>query len=144
MRASDENYFFWSTSILEEGSPQSLLFKQIPQPTFPPKTHLGKAHVADCDIDYSVDPARSESFYAEVRKYWPGLRDGTLEPDYSGCRPKICGPGEAAADFVVWAGREHDPELRGLVNLFGIESPGLTSALAIAELAYAGLDLKER
>jgi L-2-hydroxyglutarate oxidase LhgO len=82
-------------------------------------------------IDYTVDPARADSFYAEVRRYWPGLPDGALAPSYSGVRPKIYGPGEKAPDFRI-----EGPELHGvpgLVNLFGIESPGLTSALAIAE-----------
>lgn len=82
-------------------------------------------------IDYAVDPARAQSFYAEVRRYWPGLPDGALAPSYSGVRPKIHGPHEPAPDF-----RLDGPERHGvprLVNLFGIESPGLTSALAIAE-----------
>lgn len=82
-------------------------------------------------VDYRVDPKRSDSFYDAVRRYWPGLPDGAITPDYSGCRPKLTGPGEAAADFRI-----DGPELHGvdgLVNLFGIESPGLTSSLAIAE-----------
>jgi L-2-hydroxyglutarate oxidase LhgO len=81
--------------------------------------------------DLQVDPARGERFYAEVRKYWPGLVDGALQPGYAGIRPKISGPGEPAADFMIQGPREHG--VSGLVNLFGIESPGLTSALAIAE-----------
>jgi L-2-hydroxyglutarate oxidase LhgO len=83
------------------------------------------------EVDYTVDPRRSESFYAAIRTYWPDLKDGTLAPDYSGCRPKLSGPGEPAQDFRI-----DGPELlglSGLVNLFGIESPGLTSSLAIAE-----------
>ena len=82
-------------------------------------------------IDYTVDPERARGFYAEVRRYWPGLPDGAITPDYSGCRPKLSGPGEPAADFRI-----DGPELHGvagLVNLLGIESPGLTSSLAIAE-----------
>lgn len=82
-------------------------------------------------IDYRVDPARLQGFYAEVRRYWPGLPDGALVPGYSGVRPKIYGPGEAAPDFRIDGPAVHG--VRGLVHLFGIESPGLTSALALAE-----------
>jgi L-2-hydroxyglutarate oxidase LhgO len=82
-------------------------------------------------IDYAVDPKRAESFYSEVRRYWPGLPEGALQPSYSGVRPKIYGPGEPAPDFRVDGPGQHG--IAGLVNLFGIESPGLTSALAIAE-----------
>jgi L-2-hydroxyglutarate oxidase LhgO len=80
---------------------------------------------------YEVDPRRAESFYASIRRYWPGLPDGALVADYSGIRPKLTGPGEPAADFVIDGPAEHG--LPGLVHLFGIESPGLTSALSIAE-----------
>lgn len=83
------------------------------------------------EIDYRVDPARAEGFYAEVRRYWPGLPDGALAPSYSGVRPKIHGPHEKAPDFRIDGPALHG--VPGLVNLFGIESPGLTSALAIAE-----------
>lgn len=83
------------------------------------------------DIDYTVDPRRADGFYAEVRRYWPGLPDGALQPSYSGVRPKIHGPGEPAPDFRIDGPQLHG--VQGLVNLFGIESPGLTSALAIAE-----------
>jgi L-2-hydroxyglutarate oxidase LhgO len=86
-------------------------------------------------IDYTVDPRRAESFYAEVRRYWPELPDGALQPSYSGVRPKIYGPGQAAPDFRIDGPSHHG--FRGLVNLFGIESPGLTSALAIAEFVQA-------
>lgn len=82
-------------------------------------------------IDYSVDPRRAERFYAAVRRYWPGLRDGALIPGYAGIRPKITPPGEPAADFVIQGAREHG--VAGLVNLFAIESPGLTASLALAE-----------
>lgn len=85
------------------------------------------------EIDYRVDPARADGFYAEVRRYWPGLPDGALAPSYSGVRPKIHGPHEKAPDFRIDGPGLHG--VPGLVNLFGIESPGLTSALAIAELA---------
>jgi L-2-hydroxyglutarate oxidase LhgO len=81
-------------------------------------------------LDYEVDPARSQSFYASIRRYWPGLPDGALVPDYAGIRPKLTGPGEKPADFVIEGPEEHG--LRRLVSLFGIESPGLTSALSIA------------
>jgi L-2-hydroxyglutarate oxidase LhgO len=82
-------------------------------------------------IDYTVDPLRSERFYTVIRRYWPGLPDGVLEPDFAGVRPKISGKGAPAADFVVQGPREH--RVPGLVNLFGIESPGLTAALALAD-----------
>ena len=82
------------------------------------------------DLDYRVDPARGASFYASIRRYWPGLPDGALVPDYAGIRPKLTGPGETPADFVIDGPAEHG--LRGLVQLFGIESPGLTAALSIA------------
>ena len=80
-------------------------------------------------IDYAVDPARAERFYAEIRKYWPGLANGALTPAYSGVRPKTSAPG-ADADFVIQGPATHG--IPGLVNLFGIESPGLTSSLALA------------
>ena len=94
--------------------------------------------VAGADaIDYSVDPARAGAFYADVRRYWPGLPDGALHPAYSGVRPKIHGPGEPAPDFCVQGPREHG--VTGLVNLFGIESPGLTSCLALTDEVLARL-----
>lgn len=81
--------------------------------------------------DLVVDPARGDAFYAEVRKYWPELPDGALQPGYAGMRPKISGPDEPAADFRIDGPGVHG--LPGLVNLFGIESPGLTCCLAIAD-----------
>ncbi|MBS4036530.1 MAG: FAD-dependent oxidoreductase, partial [Hydrogenophaga sp.] len=81
--------------------------------------------------DLQVDPARGDAFYAEVRRYWPGLADGSLQPGYAGMRPKISGPGEPAADFLLQGPAVHG--VPGLVNLFGIESPGLTSSLAIGQ-----------
>ena len=81
--------------------------------------------------DLVVDPARGDAFYAEVRKYWPELQDGTLVPGYAGMRPKIQAPHEAAKDFLIQGPALHG--VPGLVNLFGIESPGLTSSLAIGE-----------
>ena len=84
----------------------------------------------DDPADLQVDPRRGDAFYAEVRKYWPGLADGSLQPGYAGMRPKINAPQEAAADFMIQGPAEHG--VPGLVNLLGIESPGLTSSLAIA------------
>lgn len=81
-------------------------------------------------IDYRVDPRRAEVFYHEVRRYWPDLPDGALQPAYAGIRPKLHGPGQPAADFVIQGPLAHG--VPGLVNLYGIESPGLTAALAIA------------
>lgn len=86
-------------------------------------------------IDYTVDPRRGAQFYAAIRKYWPGLPDGALQPGYAGIRPKISGPDEATADFRVDGPERHG--IVGLVNLFGIESPGMTSALAIADFVGA-------
>jgi L-2-hydroxyglutarate oxidase LhgO len=80
-------------------------------------------------IDYSVDPKRADSFYSAIRRYWPALADHALAPAYSGIRPKLGAPTEPAADFVIQGPREHG--VPGLVNLFGIESPGLTASLAI-------------
>ncbi len=85
--------------------------------------------------DYAVDPRRGDLFYAAIRVYWPGLKDGALEPSYSGIRPKISGPGEPAADFRIAGPRDHG--VSGVVALYGIESPGLTSSLAIAERVRA-------
>ncbi len=85
----------------------------------------------DSPDDLLVDPGRSVAFYAEVRKYWPGLKDGALQAGYAGIRPKLQGPGMPAGDFVIQGPNVHG--LSGLVNLFGIESPGLSSSLAIGE-----------
>ncbi len=82
-------------------------------------------------IDYRVHPARGERFYKAIRRYWPGLPDGALQPGYAGIRPKIVPPAVAVQDFVVQGPREHG--VASLINLFGIESPGLTSALALAD-----------
>jgi L-2-hydroxyglutarate oxidase LhgO len=107
------------------------------QARFGPDTQWLDGHVDADTLDYRVDPARGDAFYAEVRRYWPDLPDGALAPAYSGVRPKLHGPGEAAADFGVQGPREHG--IAGLVNLFGIESPGLTSCLALAEEVVARL-----
>jgi len=88
-------------------------------------------------IDYRVDAARAEGFYEQIRRYWPDLRDGALQSAYSGVRPKLGGPGSAAADFVVQGAATHG--VTGLVNLFGIESPGLTACLAIADEVLSSL-----
>lgn len=82
-------------------------------------------------IDYNVNPERAELFYASIRRYWPGLPDGSLSPDYAGIRPKIQAPHEPPHDFMIQGPELHG--VTGLWNLFGIESPGLTSSLAIAE-----------
>ena len=81
--------------------------------------------------DYDVDPGRAAGFYADIRRYWPGLKDGALEPDYAGIRPKLHGRDEPQPDFQIHQEAQHG--LAGLVALFGIESPGLTSSLAIGE-----------
>lgn len=88
-------------------------------------------------LNYEVDPRRADGFYASIRRYWPRLPEGALQPAYAGIRPKISGPGEPAADFIVQ--REDVHGVPGLVHLFGIESPGLTAALAIAEAVVDGL-----
>ncbi len=82
-------------------------------------------------IDYAVDPRRGEFFYAAIRTYWPELPDNVLQPAYAGIRPKIAHPGGSATDFLIQTEDNHG--VRGLVNLFGIESPGLTASLAVAE-----------
>ncbi|KAA0583777.1 NAD(P)/FAD-dependent oxidoreductase [Azospirillum sp. B21] len=88
-------------------------------------------------IDYAVDPVRADSFYGAVRAYWPGLPDHALVPAYSGVRPKLSGPGQPQADFLIQGPETHGVD--GLINLFGIESPGLTSCLAIADAVAAEL-----
>jgi L-2-hydroxyglutarate oxidase LhgO len=93
----------------------------------------------ESETDLVVNPARSGSFYAAIRAYWPDLPDGALQPDYSGIRPKLHGPGTPMPDFRV-----DGPEVHGvanLVNLLGIESPGLTASLALADLVAARLGL---
>ena len=82
-------------------------------------------------LDYTVDPARAQHFYEVIRRYWPGLPEDSLRPGYAGIRPKLSNPGGATTDFLIQGEEAHG--VRGLVNLYGIESPGLTAALAIAE-----------
>jgi L-2-hydroxyglutarate oxidase LhgO len=86
-------------------------------------------------LDYNVDATRAERFYPAIRTYWPGLPQGSLQPAYAGIRPKISGPGEPAADFRIEGPETHG--VRGVINLFGIESPGLTASLAIADRVVA-------
>jgi L-2-hydroxyglutarate oxidase LhgO len=81
--------------------------------------------------NYDVDASRADAFYRRIRDYWPGLPDRSLVPDYAGIRPKLTGPGEPAADFIIDGPAAHG--VPRLVQLFGIESPGLTSSLSIAE-----------
>jgi len=83
------------------------------------------------DVDYEVNAKRADKFYDAIRQYWPNLKDGNLQPDYAGIRPKITFNTDPHEDFVIQGPASHNIE--GLVNLFGIESPGLTSSLAIAE-----------
>lgn len=87
--------------------------------------------------DYSVDPARKPHFIEAIRRYWPGLDEAALVPDYAGIRPKIHGPDEAQPDFAILLEDAHG--MRGLAALFGIESPGLTSSMAIGEYVASGL-----
>lgn len=86
-------------------------------------------------LNYAVDPARARRFYDAIRRYWPGLPDGALHPGYAGIRPKLGGPESAATDFLIQGPEAHG--VRDLINLYGIESPGLTAALAIAERVAA-------
>ena len=90
-------------------------------------------------IDYRVDASRAAAFEADIRRYWPGLPDGALQPAYSGVRPKLQGPGEGARDFMLQGPAEHG--VAGLVNLYGIESPGLTASLALADEVLSRLAL---
>jgi L-2-hydroxyglutarate oxidase LhgO len=87
--------------------------------------------------NYDVDAGRAAAFYRRIRDYWPDLPDGSLVPDYAGIRPKLTGPGEPAADFMIDAPQDHG--LAGLVHLFGIESPGLTASLLLAQEVVAYL-----
>ena len=104
---------------------------------FPPEIGVLNAATGE-QKTYDVDPSRAASFYARIRTYWPGLPDGSLVPDYAGIRPKLTGPGEPAADFMIEGPAEHG--MAGLINLFGIESPGLTSSLPLADDVVSYLD----
>ncbi|MEO8151475.1 MAG: NAD(P)/FAD-dependent oxidoreductase [Rhizobacter sp.] len=101
------------------------------QARFGPDVEWLSDDAGDGQLDYTVDPSRAAGFYADVRRYWPGLPDGSLQPAYSGVRPKIHSRAEPAPDFRLDGPEAHGVE--GLVNLFGIESPGLTSCLALAD-----------
>jgi L-2-hydroxyglutarate oxidase LhgO len=113
------------------------------QARFGPDVEWLPPGTTEAELDHRVDPARHAAFERDIRRWWPGLPDGALQPAYSGVRPKISGPGEPAADFCVSAPFAHlgaalpaaggGHGLPGLINLFGIESPGLTSAMAVAE-----------
>jgi L-2-hydroxyglutarate oxidase LhgO len=85
-------------------------------------------------IDYRFNESSAQGFYASIRRYFPALADGALQPGYTGIRPKVSGPGEPVKDFVIQGASEHG--IPGLVNLYGIESPGLTSSLSIADHVY--------
>jgi L-2-hydroxyglutarate oxidase LhgO len=106
------------------------------QPRFGPDVEWLTARAPE-DIDYAVDPKRGDLFYGAIRRYWPDLADGALAPAYSGVRPKLQGPGQPAGDFVLQGPAAHG--IAGLMNLFGIESPGLTASLAIAAQVRARL-----
>jgi L-2-hydroxyglutarate oxidase LhgO len=93
------------------------------------------------DIDYRFDHSLEPAFYEAIRRYYPGLKDGALTPDYTGIRAKITGPGEPPADFVVHGVETHG--IPGLVNLFGIESPGLTSSMALADHVAALIGIQQ-
>jgi L-2-hydroxyglutarate oxidase LhgO len=101
------------------------------QARFGPDVEWLQSDAAGAALDFAVDPMRAAAFYEEIRRYWPALEDDALVPAYCGIRPKISGPGEPAADFRIDGPAAHG--VPGVVQLFGIESPGLTSALAIAE-----------
>ncbi|HEX3141229.1 MAG TPA: NAD(P)/FAD-dependent oxidoreductase [Rhizobacter sp.] len=109
------------------------------QARFGPDVEWLSDDVAEHPLDYVVDPSRATGFYADVRRYWPGLPDGALQPAYSGIRPKIHARDQPAPDFLIQGPREHG--VAGLVNLFGIESPGLTSSLALADEVLGRLGL---
>ena len=135
MRYAKGNYF-----SLSGKAPFSRLVYPIPEPG-----GLGVHYTIDMggqgrfgpdvqwidEIDYQVDATRGEKFYDQIRRYWPKLHDGALQPAYSGIRPKLVIAGEPDADFFIQGPQQHG--ITGLINLFGIESPGLTSSLAIAE-----------
>jgi L-2-hydroxyglutarate oxidase LhgO len=139
------NYFY-----LSGRAPFRRLIYPVPVPGHGLGTHLtldlaGQARFGpdvepiDC-IDYAVDPNRANSFYAAIRRYWPDLKDEALQPGYCGVRPKIVCESGVDQDFMIEGPQNHG--VAGLVNLFGIESPGLTSSLAIADHALKSAGLK--
>jgi L-2-hydroxyglutarate oxidase LhgO len=105
------------------------------QARFGPDVEWLPAGSSEASIDYAVDARRAAAFEADVRRYWPALRAGALVPAYTGVRPKLSGPGQAPADFMISGPRQHG--VPGVVQLFGVESPGLTACLAIAEQVQA-------
>jgi L-2-hydroxyglutarate oxidase LhgO len=105
------------------------------QAKFGPDVEWLAPGTAETAIDYAVDASRQTAFEADIRRYWPALPAGALVPAYSGVRPKLSGPGAAAADFQLLGPADHG--CAGVVQLFGIESPGLTSCLALAERVAA-------
>jgi L-2-hydroxyglutarate oxidase LhgO len=143
MRYAKGNYF-----SLSGKAPFSRLVYPIPEPG-----GLGVHYTIDMggqgrfgpdvqwidEINYHVDETRGEKFYDQIRRYWPKLHDGALQPAYSGIRPKLVNAGEADADFFIQGPEQHG--IAGLINLFGIESPGLTSSLAIAEKIVHSINL---
>ena len=143
MRYAKGNYF-----SLSGKAPFSRLVYPIPEPG-----GLGVHYTIDMggqgrfgpdvqwidEINYHVDETRGEKFYDQIRRYWPKLHDGALQPAYSGIRPKLVSAGEADADFFIQGPEQHG--IAGLINLFGIESPGLTSSLAIAEKIVHSINL---
>ena len=107
------------------------------QGRFGPDVQWLPDEAVDAPLDYAVDAARAAVFARDIRRYWPALPEGALQPAYSGMRPKIHAPHEAAADFLLQGPAEHG--VPGLVNLFGIESPGLTASLAIGDAVLAAV-----
>jgi L-2-hydroxyglutarate oxidase LhgO len=101
------------------------------QAKFGPDVEWLENDAAGGALDYRVDATRAAAFYAEVRRYWPRLPDGAMSPAYTGIRPKLSGPGAPAADFRIAGSAQHG--VAGVVQLFGIESPGLTASMAIGE-----------
>lgn len=113
------------------------------QARFGPDVQWLDAAAGEIDsIDYSVAAQRADGFYAAIRSYWPGLPDNSLQPAYAGVRPKVVGPGQGDGDFVIQGPAVHG--VNGLVNLYGIESPGLTACLAVANAVCAAVGLPEQ
>jgi L-2-hydroxyglutarate oxidase LhgO len=120
-------------------------FSRLVYPVPPPGGHLGIHMTIDLggaarfgpdsewvqSLDYAVDPQRVAPFAEAIRQYWPGLSEARLYPAYAGIRPKLSGPGESTRDFCISVPKQHG--VAGLINLFGMESPGLTASLAIAD-----------
>jgi L-2-hydroxyglutarate oxidase LhgO len=107
------------------------------QGRFGPDVQWLPEEATDAPLDYTVDSARADTFVRDIRRYWPALPEGALQSAYSGMRPKIHAPHEAAADFLLQGPAQHG--VAGLVNLLGIESPGLTASLAIGDAVAAAL-----